>query len=81
MNHYGHYEFLMIIFGLTNNLAAFMILLNDIFKYFLDSIMIVFVDDIFVYSNGKEKCASHLCIVSRILKEKQLDDKFSKYEF
>ena len=57
---YGHYEFLVMSFGLTKALAAFMDLMNWVFRPFLDRFMIVFIEDIMVYSRSKEEHAMHL---------------------
>ena len=78
---YGHYEFLVMSFGLTNAPAAFMDLMNRVFKEYLDKFVIVFIDDILIYSKSKEEHAQHLRIVLQRLKEKQLYAKFSKCEF
>ncbi|KAH0679031.1 hypothetical protein KY284_020116 [Solanum tuberosum] len=78
---YGHYEFLIISFGLTNAPAAFMDLMNRVFKPYLDMFVIVFIDDILIYSRNKENHASHLRIVLETLKDKELYAKFSKCEF
>ncbi|WMV14127.1 hypothetical protein MTR67_007512, partial [Solanum verrucosum] len=67
MTHYGHYEFLMMSFGLTNAHAAFMSLMNGVFKPFLYSFFIVFIDDIVVYSKSNEEHAYHLRIVLGVL--------------
>ena len=78
---YGHYEFLVMSFGLTNAPAAFMDLMNRVFKAYLDSFVIVFIDDILVYSRSREEHEQHLRVVLRTLRDQQLYAKFSKCEF
>ncbi|KAH0658244.1 hypothetical protein KY289_026992 [Solanum tuberosum] len=78
---YGHYEFLVMSFGLTNALAAFMDLMNRVFKPYLDMFVIVFIDDILIYSRKEEDHASHLRIVLQTLKDRELYVKFSKCVF
>ena len=78
---YRHYEFLVMPFGLTNAPAAFMALMNRVFQPYLDKFVIVFIDDILVYSRSKEEHEQHLRIVLQILREKQLYAKLSKCEF
>jgi hypothetical protein len=68
-------------FGLTNALAHFMYLMNFVFMPELDKFVIVFIDDILIYSKNKEEHAEHLRIVLSRLREHQLYAKFSKYEF
>ena len=68
-------------FGLTNAPAAFMDLMNRVFKKYLDKCVIVFIDDILIYSKTKEEHAEHLRIVLEILRKEQLYAKWSKCEF
>ena len=77
---YGHYEFLVMPFGLTNAPAAFMELMNRIFQPLLDICVIIFIDDILVYSRSNQEHEEHLRNVLSILREKKLYAKFSKYE-
>ena len=78
---YGHYEFLVIPFELTNASATFMDLMNRVFHSYLDQFVVVFIDDILVYSNDAQKHEQHLKIVLQILREKRLFAKLSKCDF
>ena len=78
---YGHYEFLVIPFGFTNAPAAFMDLMNRVFHPYLDQFVMVFIDDILVYSKDAEEREHHLRIVLQILRENQLFAKLSKCDF
>nr|GEV51632.1 retrotransposon protein, putative, Ty3-gypsy subclass [Tanacetum cinerariifolium] len=78
---YGHYEFFVMLFGLTNALAVFMDLMNHVFHECLDKFVIVFIDDILVYSKTREEHEDHLRIVLEILGQKKLYAKFSKCDF
>ncbi|KAL5749287.1 hypothetical protein ACOSP7_023890 [Xanthoceras sorbifolium] len=78
---YRHYEFVVMPFGLTNAPAAFMDLMNRIFRPYLDQFVVVFIDDILVYSQTAEDHDRHLRVVLQILREKQLYGKLSKCEF
>ena len=78
---YGHYEFVVMPFGLTNAPAAFMELMNRVFIDYLDRFVVVFIDDILVYSRSREEQEEHLRIVLETLREHQLYGKYSKCEF
>ena len=78
---YGHYEFLVMPFGLTNALTAFMDLMNRVFQPYLDRFVIVFIDDILVYSGSLEEHSEHLRIELHTLRERQLYAKLSKCQF
>lgn len=78
---YGYYEFLEMPFGLTNAPAAFMDLMNRIFQPYLDQFVVVFIDDMLVYSKTEVEHEQYLRIVLQILREKQLYGKLSKCEF
>ncbi|KAJ9544262.1 hypothetical protein OSB04_023969 [Centaurea solstitialis] len=78
---YGHYEFLVMPFGLTNAPAVFMDLMNRVCRPYLDKFVIVFIDDILIYSQSKEDHEQHLRLVLELLKAEKLYAKFSKCEF
>ncbi|CAN6725134.1 unnamed protein product [Malus baccata var. baccata] len=75
---YGHYKFLVMPFGLTNTPAAFMNLMNRVLHPYLDRFIIVFIDDILVYSRNEINHAKHLSLVLKTLRANQLYAKFSK---
>ena len=78
---YGHYEFLVMPFGLTNAPAAFMDLMNRVFRPYVDQFVVVFIDDILVYSKDAQEHEQHLRIVLETLREKKLYAKLSKCDF
>nr|GEV98339.1 putative reverse transcriptase domain-containing protein [Tanacetum cinerariifolium] len=78
---YGHYEFRVMPFGLTNARAVFMDLMNRVCKPYLDKFVIVFIDDILIYSKDKEEHEKHLKTILELLKREQLYVKFSKCDF
>ncbi|GJS46550.1 putative reverse transcriptase domain-containing protein [Tanacetum coccineum] len=78
---YSHYEFQVMPFGLTNAPAVFMDLMNRVCKPFLDKFVIVFIEDILIYSNNKKEREEHLKAVLELLKKEKLYAKFSKCEF
>ncbi|GJS50192.1 putative reverse transcriptase domain-containing protein [Tanacetum coccineum] len=75
---YGHFEFTVMPFGLTNAPTVFMDLMNRVYKLYLDKFVIVFIDDILIYSKTKEDHEVHLKLVLELLKKERLYAKFSK---
>nr|GEX77198.1 putative reverse transcriptase domain-containing protein [Tanacetum cinerariifolium] len=78
---YGHFEFQVMSFGLTNAPAIFMDLMNRVCKPYLDKFVIVFIDDILIYSKNKEDHEEHLKTMLELLKNEKLYEKFSKCDF
>jgi hypothetical protein len=78
---YGLYEFTVMSFGLTNALAYFMYMMNKVFMEYLDKFVVVFIDDILVYSGSKEEHEGHLHLVLQKLRDHKLYAKLSKCEF
>ncbi|XP_025801385.1 uncharacterized protein LOC112880861 [Panicum hallii] len=81
VTRYGQYEFTVVSFGLTNAPAYFMNMMNKVFMEELDKFIVVFIDDILVYSETAEEHAEHLRVVLERLRQNQLYAKFSKCEF
>jgi hypothetical protein len=78
---YGHYEFTVVSFGHSNAPVVFMCLMNGVFRDYLDKFVIVFLDDILVYSKSEEEHEQHLRMVLQVLREHQLYAKLSKCSF
>ena len=78
---YGHYKFLVMPFGLTNAPAVFMDMMNRIFREYLDKFVMVFIDDILLYSKTEEEHQEHLRIVLERLRKEKLYAKYKKCEF
>nr|GEY49985.1 hypothetical protein [Tanacetum cinerariifolium] len=78
---YGHYELQVIPFGLTNAPAVFMDLMNHVCNPYLDKFVIVFIDDLLIYSKNKEEHGEHLKTILNLLRSEKLYAKFSKYDF
>eukprot|EP00253_Pinus_taeda_P029666 PITA_29666 len=78
---YGHYEFVVLPFGLTNAPATFMCLMNSVFHQYLDKFVLIFIDDILIYSRNRKEHEEHLRIVLQTLREHQLYGKFNKCDF
>nr|GEV83614.1 putative reverse transcriptase domain-containing protein [Tanacetum cinerariifolium] len=78
---YGHYEFQLMSFSLTNALAVFMDLMNRVCEPYLDRFVIVFIDDILIYSKNRKQHEGHLKVILKLLMEEELYAKLSKCEF
>nr|GEX82309.1 putative reverse transcriptase domain, ribonuclease H-like domain, aspartic peptidase domain protein [Tanacetum cinerariifolium] len=78
---YGHFEFTVMPFGLTNAPAVFLDLINSVCRPYLDKFVIVFIDDILIYSKTQEEHVEHLRLVLEVPKKEKLYAKFSKCEF
>nr|GFB58543.1 putative reverse transcriptase domain-containing protein [Tanacetum cinerariifolium] len=78
---YGHYKFQVMPFGLTNAPAVFMDLMNQVCKPYMDKFVIVFIDDILIYSRDEKEHKEHLNAILELLKKEELYAKFSKCEF
>jgi hypothetical protein len=78
---YGHYKFVVIPFRLTNAPATFMCLMTSIFSQYLDKFVVVFIDDILVYSKIEEENEEHLRMVLQMLRKHKLYTRFDKCDF
>jgi hypothetical protein len=78
---YGHYEFVVVPFGLTNAPTTFMCLMNNVFRKFWDRFVLFFIDDILIYSNNRVEHKEHLKMVLQVLSKHHLYDKISKCDF
>jgi hypothetical protein len=81
ISRYGLYEYTVVSFGLTNALAYFMYLMNKVFMEYLDKFVMVFIDDMLVYSRSEEEHEEHLHLVLQKLRDHRLYAKLSKCEF
>jgi hypothetical protein len=78
---YGLYEHMVMSFGLTNASTCFMYLMNKVFMEYLDKFVVVFINDILIFSKNEEEQDKHLCMVLQKLRENQLYAKLNKCEF
>ena len=78
---YGHNEFVVVPFGLTNAPTTFMCLMNNVFRKFLDRFVLVFIDDILIYFKTREENEEHLKLVLKVLREHKLYANLSKRDF
>ena len=81
MTRYEHCEFMVVPFGISNAPTIFMCLMNGVFKGYLDKFVIVFLDDILIYSKTKEEHEKHLRMVLKVFREHKLYAKLSKCIF
>jgi hypothetical protein len=81
VSRYGLYEFMVLSFGLTNAPTYFMHMMNKVFTKYLDNFVMVFMNDILVYSRSEEKHEDHLCFVLQKLRDHKLYAKLIKYDF
>ena len=81
ITRYSQYEYTVMSFGLTNAPAIFSRLMNSVFMEYLDKLVVVYLDDILIYSKNEEEHAEHLRLVLTKLREHRLYAKFSKCEF
>jgi hypothetical protein len=81
ITQYGLYEYMVMLFGLTNAPSYFMYLMNKVFMEYLDKFMVVFIEDILIFSKNEEEHDDHLRLVLQKLRENQLYAKLNKYEF
>ena len=78
---YGHYEFTMVPFGLTNAPSFFIFQMNGLFCFYLDRFLLMFLDDILIYSKSQKEHEEHLCLVLQCLRDNQLYANASKCDF
>jgi hypothetical protein len=81
VSRYGLYEFTVMSFGLTNAPANFMYMMNKVFMEYLDKFVVMFINDILVYSRSEEEHEGHLCLFFQKLRDHKLYAKLSKCEF
>ena len=78
---YGHYEFVVVPFGLINAPATFMCLMNSVFSKYLDKFVLVFLDDILFYSKNEEEHGENFRLTLQLLREHQMYAKLRKCDF
>src|SRR3954462_2691510 len=78
---YGHYEFRVMPFGLTNSPATFMTVMQDVFRPFLDKFVVIYIDDLLVFSKDRKEHESHLRQVFEVLRQNKLYGKIEKCTF
>ena len=78
---YGHYEFVVVPLGLTNAPATFMCLMNIVFNKYMDKFVLVFLDNILIYSKNEEEHEEHLRMTLKLLRENRLYGNLSRCDF